>query len=153
MLVSSNGGAARRRSDFQMYLLGSLAKRGIMNPMKAPVLRGELLRLNWKLRPAPAEVAAAVEQACSQTRGRSPGWKRKEVEEAFKFQYYFGGEEVAYIPRKQGWDVVAVGEDIKETLAHLPADDRQRVVVAIVDPWPAETLDIATPAFDENTPP
>ncbi len=75
------------------------------------------------------------------------------MEEAFKLQYYFGGEEVAYIPRKEGWDIIAVGDEICEALAGLPHEDRERVVLAVIDPWSAGSLDVTTPAFDENTSP
>src|SRR5262245_30297105 len=128
-------------------------RNGMINVMKAPVLSSELLRFGWKLRPSPVEVSTALDQAFCQRRGRVAAWEREQAEEVLKLQYYFGGEEVAYIPRKDGWDVIAIGDQIKVALGRLPREDREQVILAVVEPWPAETLDVITPGFDENTSP
>jgi hypothetical protein len=81
---------------------------------------------------------------------RKCGYRRRAdlqyVEECLKLQFFFGGQDVGYIPIPQGRLVVAGGDMSSEAfgvqLARLTPDERRRTILDSPDPWDTEVTRI-----------
>jgi hypothetical protein len=113
-----------------------------ISPPAAPSVQGPLKPMRQWLKdlPTPPEV---VERATK--RRKQLGlifWKRywqDKIEEELKLQYYYGGQWVAYLPRKEGLLIVGAGYNLDEIfdqqLACLEPSERREKILIAVDPW------------------
>jgi hypothetical protein len=97
-------------------------------------------------------LAMEVDDICRRrSSDRGPG--RQRVEEEIKLQYFFGGQDVAYLTTPDGLMVVVVGDLRSDffgrALEALSADERHRVTVYSPDRWNDATSALLTPVADE----
>jgi hypothetical protein len=100
-----------------------------------------------------AAILAEVKRVCQHLGLRVPSAQRR-VEEDLKLQYYFGGQDVAFLETSQGRVVVAQGilgtGEFRCALQSLSLDERRRVIVRFVDPWDHPSDLAPTPFPDED---
>jgi hypothetical protein len=114
------------------------------------------LRVVLRKLPTPPEVAQAVQRRCRQL----GFWRRKyvqEVEDELKFQYYYGGQYVAYLQTEEGPVVVAAGRLESETFGHqldaLSPENRRAIHYAVPTIWNDPISELRTPFSDESPTP
>jgi hypothetical protein len=79
-------------------------------------------------------------------------WRRYwqlEFEEKLKLQWYYGGQYVVYLPRKEGLLVLAAGqldEAFEQQIACLDPSERREAIKERIDPW----NDSGEPSDDRN---
>ena len=102
-------------------------------PATAPAMRQFLKDLQL-----PPSLADEVDKSC---RRRFFGRRRerREVEENIKLQYFFGGQDVAYVSTADGLVIVAAGDlesdSFGKALEALSADERRRVTLYSPGLW------------------
>jgi hypothetical protein len=91
--------------------------------------------------PTPPELAHAVDAACQEQGVEGASYRRLATEE-FKLQYYFGGQDVAYLETPAGRVVVAAGTlglpDFDAAWQALSPEERLDAILVCPEPWPEE---------------
>jgi hypothetical protein len=86
----------------------------------------------------PPELKKYVEESCRGLR-RSQVMFRKETEHFVKLQFFFGGQDVAYMTKDGDMLVVAAGdmtsEAFDQALAVLPREERRQVILYFPSRW------------------
>jgi hypothetical protein len=108
-------------------------------------LEGKPLWVVLRGLPTPPEVAQAVQRRCRQL----GLWRRKyvqEVEDELKFQYYYGGQYVAYLRTDEGPVVVAAGRLESEAFGHqldaLSPENRRAIHYNVPSVWNDEISEL-----------
>jgi hypothetical protein len=87
--------------------------------------------------PTTPELAREIDTTCAQL--HTARKNRRFVEEEIKLQYYFGGQEVAYVRTRNGIAVVVSGRpdtsEVKDFLEKLSKEECAQVVIHYPDPW------------------
>jgi hypothetical protein len=100
------------------------------------VLQGERVRLRDL--PTPPAVSAEAQRWC-----RKDGWwgqkRRREVEEQFKLQFYFGGQAIYLLETPEGPVVIPIPERDKDTpdlrYGLLTPEERPRACLTVPSRW------------------
>jgi hypothetical protein len=85
----------------------------------------------------PPELKKDVEDRCR--RARMSAIHRRDVEHEMKLQFFFGGQDVAYMTKGGDMLVIAAGDMYSEAfdrvLAALPREERRQVTLYSPSPW------------------
>jgi|GEM_PF-4668627 len=109
------------------------------SPVSSPFQAEKRVRLHDLS--TPPEVVAETERCCQRY-----GWKRQQVEEELKLQYYYGGQAIYVLPTSEGPVVVPITERYKNTpdLRHIlfTPEERSLACLEIPSRWREQDSEI-----------